>query len=252
MSFTVFTGWALTNWYFTLPAVLITPLIYIYIHDEMKEREQAYVQQQAYRLQLAELDHLVLATLESLPNHLASAEDRLDQALIYFKDRAFAPFWDSVEATVDLLARFHEGVRQIQHIASKRIEISKRCSDAPPSFPLTGDAANKLAVGAVTTDRAVTIIRQAQRDFQFASILEQRMTNKHLLAGFRNLTHQITNLSSSIDSMGERIQASVDRVQQSSEAHYRGAQRASSEDAARQERAIAMLDNIQRRRRPGP
>ncbi len=232
------------------------------------ELERIAQEQERYRHELRTLDESALSAFEVLPQQLGTAEDHLDQAILDFKDRAFAPFWDSIEGAVNLLSQFDRGIQRLETSAARHTEIAAQCHEPPPSFPLSRDAISRVPVGKETSKRLQAIVRQAQRDFQFASIFEQRKTNQILSSGFRSLAHalsdmtsQITSsldsLSGSVESMRTSFAESMDTLNQevssaaaAANRHHQERSKFAQESAARQERAMVMLDNIQRRRRP--
>jgi hypothetical protein len=234
-------------------------------HDSKQRHEQ---HQQWYRDQLARLNEESIGLFELLPRYLRAAEKCLDQAEIDFADGAFAPFWDSIEKAALWLGRFDEGVQQIKNNLCRYTEVIGTYEDVPPRFPISRQSVAKLGVGTTTAERMKPIVRAAQRDFRFATIYEQRKTNQILVAGFRNLaealeimTSQIAtsigNLTDSVDVMTLRqdesmraIQSRLGDVVDQASQHHDKLMAEASEGAARERKALEMLDNIQRRRRP--
>jgi len=198
------------------------------------------------------------------------AEVYLNQAEIDFADGTFAPFWDSVEKAAQALGRFDERVRQINSNASHYAKLVEQYEEAPPAFPLHVQSVEKLAVAKATAERMKRIVRNAQSNFQFAMIFEQRKTNQILVAGFTNLaqaleqmtwriTASIGGLTSAVDAMGSTLNESVLEIDSQmrenakATAHYREVlSREASERTVREEKVVELLDNIQRGRRPFP
>jgi len=209
-----------------------------------------------------------ICLFELLPKHLCSAEQYLDQAEQDFADGAFAPFWDSIESAAKRLGGFDEDIRKIKTNSSRYIELITKYEDTPPQFPLEPQSITKLSVGMSTSERMKSIVRKAQRDFQFAVIYEQRKTNQILVAGFTNLAQalsqmtdqimtSIDNLAGSVDGMTSTLNESLRAIHtrmgdigESSNARHKIFMERSSEAAARERTALGMLDNIQRGRRP--
>jgi hypothetical protein len=230
--------------------------------------------QAEYRKQLIVLGDESLSLFESAPKHLSAAEEQLDQAEIDFGDRAFAPFWDSIENAAKSLAHFDAGVHHIRDHSSRYTELVRKYDDSPPQFPLARESVAKLGIGAATATRMQAIVRQAQRDFQFATIYEQRKTNQLLVSGFTNLanalsdmtwriTDSIADLTSSVDVMASTLNESLraihsrvgdlaERTSQHHEELMAGLNDRASQAAARERKALEMLNNIQRGRRPAP
>jgi uncharacterized protein YfcZ (UPF0381/DUF406 family) len=185
----------------------------------------------------------------------------LDQADVDFADGAFAPFWDSVENAVKTLGRFDEGVHHIKDNSSHYTELIGKYKGMPPQFPLAGKSVAKLGVGTATAKRLKAIVRAAQRNFQFATIYEQRKTNQILIAGFTNLAQALERMTSqitaSIDDLTGSVSVMTSTLNESMRAiHSRMSDIAEEinkrhdKGAARERKALEMLDNIQRGRRP--
>lgn len=237
---------------------------------EEARRQRHRDKQRGYRDQMIALGEQSMVLFESMPNHLLSAEEYLDQAEVEFADGAFAPFWDCIENTAKTLGRFNEGVHHIKDNSSRYGELIKEYEDTPPKFPLAHQSVTKLGVGTATAERMQAIVRKAQHDFQFATIYEQRKTNQILVAGFTNLaqalqdmtwqlTASIDALASSVDGMASMLDESlraihsrVDDIAVTAARYADEASKASSEAATRESNVLEMLDNIQRGRRPFP
>ena len=237
---------------------------------EMARLQRHRAEQQGYRQQMIVLGEQSIARFESMPNYLSAAEEHLDQAEVDFTDGAFAPFWDSIETAAKALGHFDEGVRLIDNNSSRYTELIKKYEDTPPEFSLARQSVTKLGVGTATAKRMQAIVRKAQRDFQFATIYEQRKTNQILVAGFTNLaqalndmtwriTTSIDDLASSVDGMTSTFNESMHAIHsrmgdimKTTTQHHEELLKDASTRAAREKRALEMLDNIQRGRRPFP
>ena len=230
-----------------------------------------------------------ITIFERMPRHIESAEYYLDRAERDFKEGAFAPFWDSIEASANSLGDFNECVYKVKMNASRYTELIKLSTNSPPRFPIAINSVSKLDIGTGTTKHMASIVRTAQCNFQFVTIYEQRKTNQILVAGFTNLgqalagmtsliTSSIYSLSNSVREMASTLEEStraansrqetiIEAIVQSQEESSRAInfhQEAileatnrsqeefsaiASEQAKREEKALEMLDNIQRRAR---
>ena len=237
---------------------------------ERKDQEESDRFWRAREAEQARLTHNVTqlvsgtrSTFESLPGIIASAEAALDRAEKEFSDGAFAPFWDAVERAITGLASSDACVRTIAQNSTRFTEEIRKL-EKPPRLEFPTSA---FPEAAPTLARMATIVRQAQKDFHFATIYEQRRTNGILVAGF-------ANLACALDDMGTRIQGSIrdlaqtldsaitsmaqvqsDQVQEliSGMSTVREQLASDSEKRRQHEGAVeGMLDNIQRRRRPLP
>ncbi len=225
--------------------LVIAFLIWLVAAEVVYRRRCDREAQQSYRKQMIVLREQSIGLFESMPTYLSCAEKYLDKAEVDFADGAFAPFWDSIENAAKMLGRFDEGVRHIKDNLSRYTETIRwynkyKLEDTPPQFPLARQSVTKLGVGTATAKRMEAMVRTAQRNFQFATIYEQRKTNQILVAGF-------TNLEQALDRMTRQITASIDDLAGLVVEELR---EEASEGAARGRKALEMLDNIQHGRRP--
>lgn len=243
--------------------------------EEIARDDAHKAQQQTYQSELVNIGSTSLNLFEAMPTHLLDAESLLDQAERDFNEGAFAPFWDSIERATMRLGRFDSSVASISHHSKRHGELAKVYEAMPPRFPIVIDSIRGMTAANTTSGRMRAIVRTAQCNFQFASIYEQRKTNHLLVAGF-------TNLAQALDGMGARIAESIDglstqvsemsstlnssltslgqQLEEGNQATHNltetvkglhgTVQKEASEQAERHDRALVMLDNIQRRRRP--
>jgi hypothetical protein len=175
--------------------------------------------------------------IDEIPSSLVSAENYLDQAENDFKENAFSPFWSSIEKAALSLGRFDENVLKLKENFNAHSELKRdyRTKNYFP-FPVSREVKPALLVSLDVNKRMNDLVRNAQKNFQFATIYEQRKTNQLLIAGFQTLAN-------AIDGMGVRIESSIGAL--TNELQYQG-----QEQAARDAQIISKLDNIQRRRVP--
>jgi hypothetical protein len=88
------------------------------------------------------------------------------------------------------------------------------------TFPIASSSIDALLVSQQTTTRMKALVYKAQRDFQFATIYEQRRTNQILVAGFASFGSTLAGLAAkiaqslydvreSIEAVGTRVAAAV-------------------------------------------
>ena len=234
------------------------------LEKEEKERIQKLKDEQdGYQTDLTNLCNNTITTFESLPTHLRSAEECLNMAEFEFSEGAFAPFWDAIEEAVNRLGYFDQGVNKIEENLSRYTKLIMKFERIPPKFPLANKSVDKISISTLTSERMKKIVRKAQQNFQFATIYEQRKTNKILIAGFGNLsralnrmTYQITNsidnlynsvnsITSSLDESMDAIYDIVDDISEENIKHNSEVVKSDSARAVREEKALKMLDNIQ-------
>jgi uncharacterized protein YoxC len=251
---------------------------------ENARRAREAEQQREYERRLHSACNESLVAFENIPKNLMSAEQLLDTAENEFQDSAFSPFWDSIERAMQRLGAVDGGIKLITDHSNKYKTIAKSYKGKPPAFPIDPDSAQRLETVSATAGRMQKVVRQAQRNFQFATIYEQRKTSEILIAGFTNLGEAIhglgTRLEESIDMLGDQIHdlsssmtemnekvveavkgvsfgigemsSRIDDVSSAVRDEDKNTQGAMTAQADRQEKANRMLDNIQRRRVPPP
>lgn len=228
--------------------------------EKSTRRESDRKEQQQYFELMVNLGDRSLGIFEAMVTHLDSAEKSLDQAEVDFGEGAFAPYWDSVQNAAMSLAAYEEAVSGIKDNSSKYIALTKKYKRTPPEFPVVRRSVEKLGVGTATAKRMQAIVRQAQRDFQFAMIYEQRKTNRILVGGFTNLadalndmtwriTDSIDSLASSVDVMASTLDESMQAIHARTGDMHGELLKVASDRAGREKKAVEMLDNIQRRRK---
>lgn len=246
-----------------------------------KERRQA-AEQLAYERQILSACNESIVAFENIPKHLMTAEELLTTAENEFNDGVFSPFWDSIERATQKLGEVDGNIKLIADRSRQYRSLAESYLGKAPPFPVDTMSAQRLGTANNTAGRLQKIVRNAQRNFQFSTIYEQRKTSSILIAGFSSLGEAINGvgerLQGSIETLGDHIndlsssmaehnERLVDAMQDVSEAVDRtssqigevsaaikgadkGAQAAVADQTARQEKANRMLDNIQRRRVP--
>jgi hypothetical protein len=134
------------------------------------------------------------------------------------------------------LGKFDENVLKLKENFKTHSELKRDFRTENYPFPVSREVKPALLTSLDVSKRMNELVRSAQKDFQFATIYEQRKTNQLLVAGFQTLAN-------AIDGMGMRIESSIGFL--ASELQYQG-----EEQAAKDAQIISKLDNIQRRRVP--
>ena len=189
--------------------------IVIHIREEKKRRREEEQEKQleeerqrdtlnsTIRERLVPLSETSKEILLLLKQLVSEASSHLDEAEREFEERTFAPFWDRVEEVANQLAAYHQGVKRIERNATKYTRRASRLSDRASrlgvSIPRFDMPEDELPDARPVAARLWQIRRQAQRDFQFSMIYEQRRTNQILYDGFGTLEAAIDRMHSSID-----------------------------------------------------
>lgn len=231
-------------------------------------------EQQAVGKELVNICSDSLQWFESMPKSLLSAEQLLDQAERDFEENAFAPFWTSVEQATSQLGAFDGTVLALSRSSERHGVLVATYEGRSPSFPITMKSVQGMAAASATANRLRDVVRKAQTNFQFAMIYEQRKTNQLLIAGFTNLaqaldgmgrriaasinelSNEVSAMSSamqeSFQTLGEQIHEGNQKVVGAMDALHTTSKQSASDIKERHDRALEMLDNIQRRRIPYP
>lgn len=293
-------------WKITLPIIALISIA-VYLHykekrEEEKKKKEEEIREEKLQKEKVEQERIKQAILtreieqerhkqiinglisnsqllsQKLPERVDSARDALNNAEQEYKDGAFAPFWDAVEVAVTSLAHFDTGINQIAKNCSEYQTESRQLESPPPVFDWkkAADASDAIA----TADRLQSIVRVAQKNFQFAVIYEQRKTNQILVAGFAGLGQALGQIAYRISESTGLLSAAIadlsftvsDTVSDTSKKAFEAGREntqaviksmqvirkqtqaeAEIEAEARREheqRELEMLDNIQHRRRP--
>ncbi|MEQ1850527.1 MAG: hypothetical protein ABMA01_02940 [Chthoniobacteraceae bacterium] len=230
---------------------------------ESKRAAEADREMQRQRELRNSLDSLVVTSRQTaigLPQLVQSAEDALDRAEKEYVEGAFVHFWDAVEDAAQNLAKFNAHLQALTSNSKRHRAESTRLT--APSDPFTLGI-QRLPDATDTADRLRSVARVAQKNYQFASIYQQRKTNQLLIGGFSSLTQAINDLGSSIESALDQLASSVSielseigRSQREAFGEFAGFRAEAATEARRQskhdESVEEKLDNIQRRRRPRP
>jgi hypothetical protein len=207
-----------------------------------------------------------LEALLSLNDLIRQTDFSLCQAERLFFERAFTPFWDSVEDAAESLRRFKKIVTTVNESAKFYYVTLEEREHTFPLFPIRS---NDLPKPDVLVKRLADTIAAAQRDFQFSSIFEQRRTTSAIIVGFRNtqdalsrlqndLVSSLSELKMSLDSGVENISSNIRdgfedlaKSQQLSISDLRDTLNKSTEkDTKHQEFVEGAVDNLQNRRKP--
>lgn len=201
-----------------------------------------------------------ISSFEKIPDFLFGAQKHLTQAKTDFSERAFSPFWDSIEKSLEMIGGYGECIQNISKHMSSYKKYALRYDGTPPSFPLTDESIESVKSTTTVVDQFHAIVRLAQRDFQFASIYEQRKTNRILVSGFNtiaeaihgigdDITRTVRDFSTQTSALLGNIQNSIDtahlQAQQSRSELIDIAERESHNQQLRHNQVLQRLNTIQ-------
>ena len=208
--------------------------------DQRQEEMDTYEMTQ----KLTVLYHNQKGNVTALHEILQQGDAAIEQAQQLFIERAYTPFWDAIEQAVGQLRRFNEGVKLIDASAKQYYGLLEGRDHNFPVFPVNS---NQIPTLEGLVDRLSQVIGRAHRDFQFASIYEQRKTTSAVIAGFRSMQEAVTRLrddilnsiddlqqslgsglrtiSSAIETAGEQQQEALAHLQETLDAHTAAARK---------------------------
>jgi hypothetical protein len=236
------------------------------VQDDRAQKQLAELHEDSkilgYRLEQARLSGLMKAladrsmnVFKEIPDILTQADHQLDQAEKYYKDNAYVPFWNCIEKATNLLGTYHQSIRDIDSHFSSFTEIAKRYEGIAQGFPISTHGAKKLVIGETISERLHTLASQAQRNFEFTLIFEQRKTHKIPMSGIKTLFIALDEMTQSITSAVDDLNTSMANVSSEMsvilEKNANAAWTAEGyqvDQAIREEQVIKLLNDIQQRR----
>jgi hypothetical protein len=170
-------------------------------HIEQQRKEASTLTQKARQA----MDHFYDG-LGALPRALREADILLGHAEEEFHGRAYAPFWDNIEQTVQRLGVFNSSLTRLEvAVASYKAALAGQVHNFPP---LTIQPGNVPHPGR-QTDKLRQFVRKGQTDFEFATIWEHRKTQRVIVEGFRTLGEAVSNLGFTIDDSFSRATKAI-------------------------------------------
>lgn len=137
---------------------------------------------------------------------LEKASRSLDLAAREFQERAFAPFWNAIETAGISLGEFRDKVDMVSNSALKYRRVLASRDHTFPAFPVN---ARSFADPSPVVNRLNSLVRSAQRDFEFWDIFERRETRRVLVEGFSSFGGLLEDIRTSIDFGFEGLNTSL-------------------------------------------
>lgn len=170
--------------------------------------------------------HDAVATFASLPKLLRAAEEQRDSAKGHYRNGAFSPFWECVEAAYGILGRYKAALDDIarlsgQYAANVSTYVGEHGTPTPPftRFPVRVNDARASGAAQDLEALLAKIVYEAQKEPTFAMIWEQRRNTSVLIAGFTTLTAAVAGmrkaLSAAVNSLASTIESSSTNVSHS-------------------------------------
>jgi len=231
--------------------------------DELERRQIAEKKAAEQRYAVARLNNSnegAICALESLPNHLSDADNHIGRAESEFQDGAFSPFWEEIELAAVALGKYTESIATISRSRDDYAQFISTCGleGDPPPFAVSPAIVSKVRACDSATRRLSAVVRDAQRNFQFATIFEQRKTNQILVSGFKNLgdalygmssriSDDIAKLDRSIMTASDSLGSHISQMRNDNASFHRQQMSALSDHAYREQQALRALDRMARR-----
>ena len=226
--------------------------------DLLDKRNNYIANQKKVRARLGECIIQTNKILSYLPAKIKDAEACLDRAVLEFAEGAFTPFWDAIESSTKSIASYDADIQQIRCYLDEFRSVSKCLEYDIPELNINFES---IASPSVTIDKISCMVRIAQKNFQFATIYEQRKTNLLLTEGFTSLAQALNDMSykitSSIYDLSQTVYDLAEQNNNNSRELIAGVdamriQLKADSDARRdyERLELKMLDNIQRHKKP--
>lgn len=160
-----------------------------------------------------------LRSYRSAVHHLVAASTAVTAAGKHRDRGAFTPFWSAVEEGYEHLGQHNQDLDSIRARADQYPSLLRRAAEIAgarlnevPPFPLEARKIADIDPGSLIAGELQILSYDAQRDFQFASIFEQRRTTSAVIGGFASLSAAVAGMTSAIHESTQSMVASVDGV----------------------------------------
>lgn len=165
------------------------------------------------RNEIANAPERLINQYRTAVEHLENAQDAYDKAVEHRHASAFTPFWKEIERGVNALIDHRTSVetmdREIR--AYTRLLANPHAkNEHPVALPVEMSA---IAKSGYSDDIAAALRKltyDAQTNFQFASIYEQRRTTAVVFEGFRSLEDAVHRIGTEVRWGLDRLSSSID------------------------------------------
>jgi hypothetical protein len=147
------------------------------------------------------------ASLRDLPGYLEAADMFLNHADQEFQERAYGPFWDNIEQSALQLGAFNSNLARIEGEAvSYKNLLAGQIHNFPSLVVEDGAVPNPTP----QADRLRRLARMGQKDFEFATIWEQRKTQNVIVEGFHTLGEAVNRLGITMGNSFSRVNSTIE------------------------------------------
>lgn len=180
-------------------------------------RSESDIQDKALQAEKALQGYLDDAPLliKQMEEKVEEAGQIVQAAAQQYQDRAFAPFWDSVEGATKILYQYNVHANGFADIIKDYNDLIGRLPEKighdhfEHNFPEFPYAMDQVPVPVKVYDDLKQLVYEAQKDFEFAVIWEHRHTRQVLIGGFETLGQAIGNLQGRINSSVHSLKESL-------------------------------------------
>ncbi|NNJ60377.1 MAG: hypothetical protein HKP61_05370 [Dactylosporangium sp.] len=190
-----------------------------------REREQATREQARRTEELKALQNDVVSSPRLVAEHyratlvqLETATTKLELAVKHQRRSAYTPFWETVEIGLGALNEYRLSAERLLAVIRRHESLRERLRDTPELGHVTAEPIptgfteiGRSRAGGAVADRFRKTVYEAQTDFQFASIYEQRRTTAAVISGFSSLQDAVDRLGDTIRSGNAMIVDAVAR-----------------------------------------
>jgi hypothetical protein len=143
---------------------------------------------------------------QRLRQALTNADGWISHAEREYQQRAYGPFWEAIERTAMNLADVHDSVRSLRGSSQNYQSLLHGREHNFPSHSIRAPIPDPSRI----VRKFQATLRKGQRDFEFATIWEQRATRRAVTEGFGSVGETVNSIGMKVveDLAGLRSQVS--------------------------------------------
>jgi len=152
-----------------------------------------------------------------LPQLLGHIHESFKSAEGHFDEKAYSPFWSSIERAYGGLAEYYANLLKLKGLAARHGELCSAfrrtygTNGDLEQFPLSQDSVEAASSAADAAARKLgELVYRAQKITSFAIIWEQRRTTAAVVAGFGSLEQAVSTMSGRLNGAIASLAMSVE------------------------------------------
>jgi len=241
---------AIIFWPITICVVIVGIIIYNiikYYDDKNQIIKKLEGNLENYKKIVSEINDACLKSkiaFDEIPRNLLTVGELLVRAEQEYFNKEYINYWDSIETVALKFKKCDKFIHEVINLSQTYLENTKRIMDSEITildcdkkyntnyykqliiieknllvFPINIESIKNAVASARERNKYKEILYKGQTNYEFASIFEQRKTNKLLLKGFKNLHQAIINLGDNIESSLLDLERQICILNQNVEIH---------------------------------